>query len=124
MRVIQQRLFQFQPGSPDLAKTGGYNHRCAYTVFATGLDYPRYRRCRRGDHRQVDGLADAVEIRIRLMPLDLVVFRVDRVDLTSETTLDHVFENQRTHRTLAVTGTKYGNRLWLKQLVKIVLIHV
>ena len=93
----------------DFTETGRNDHRCAYAVLAAGFDNPGHCRCRRGYHHQIDGLADAVEIGIGLLPLHRVVLRVDGHNRASETGFEQVPVYNAAYSVRSVAGAEKRN---------------
>ena len=63
----------------------------------------------RGRYTNLHPRIKRLKKQIAALKRTLAVFRVDRKNITFETTLDHISENQITNRTLAIAGTKNSN---------------
>ena len=118
-RTGKNLRFQVAPRLADFTKTCRKNDCVANAAPTALLDDRRHRARRRGNHCQINSVADVIEVTVASLPLHHVVFGVDRKQRALEAGVQQIVHDHSTNRAFAVAGTEQSDGFRFKQGLEI-----
>ena len=121
---VDYRFFKRGATAVTFTESGGNDDCRTDALFTTGMDDVRYNGRRRCNNRKVYRFSDGFDGWIAVLLEQMLVLRIDCIQLAGKIALQKVAEYPATDRVMAFAGAENSNCTWSEKTIKKVRSHI